>query len=292
MTKKQRKYSKEILESVVKESLSISEVARRLGIPDRGGNRKTIKSKIKQFGIDCSHFTGQAWARGQTADSSEPIRRMRTKLSYSNDEIFIQNSKYLGGGSRLAPRLRSLGWNYVCQECGLSEWRGKELTLHLDHINGMPDDHRLENLRFLCPNCHQQTQTWGNKRRDGYYSPPLLIQNSQIILSTQVNHLAVNDPSKVCFKLQSINCSYCAKPLTTSNQHTYCSRQCFNLASRRIVRPAKEELEKMIWTQPTTHIARNFGVSDKAVEKWCKAYGIEKPPRGYWAKLNSKNTGL
>ena len=284
MTKKQRRYSKEILESIVKESRSISEVARRLGIPDRGGNRKTIKSKIKQFGIDSSHFTGQAWARGQTADTSDSLGKMRTKLSYSNDEIFIQNSQYLGKGSRLALKLRSMGWDYVCQECGLSEWRGKELTLHLDHINGIPDDHGLENLRFLCPNCHQQTNTWGNKKRDECCDSSLLNQNEQIVML---------DPIKqVSAQLQQRNCSYCGKSITISNQNTYCSRQCFNLASRRVIRPPKEELEKMIWTQPTTHIASYFGVSDKAVEKWCKAYGIEKPPRGYWAKRNSKNMGL
>lgn len=54
-----------------------------------------------------------------------------------------------------------------CEECGLSEWRGKALSIHIDHINGVKDDHRLENLRMLCPNCHSQTDTYGarNKRR-------------------------------------------------------------------------------------------------------------------------------
>lgn len=79
-------------------------------------------------------------------------------------------------------------------------------------------------------------------------------------------------------------CFHCGKQLIGPNQDTYCSEQCFRLVSRRVVRPSKEELEKMIWTKPTTQIAKDFGVSDKAVEKWCKAYGIEKPPRGYWAK--------
>jgi len=55
-----------------------------------------------------------------------------------------------------------------CLQCGLSEWRGKPITLHIDHINGVRDDHRLENLRILCPNCHSQTDTYGGhnvKRR-------------------------------------------------------------------------------------------------------------------------------
>ena len=52
----------------------------------------------------------------------------------------------------------------------------------------------------------------------------------------------------------------------------------------KVARPFKEELEKLVWEKPTTQIAKEFGVSGKAIEKWCKAYGIEKPPRGYWMK--------
>jgi hypothetical protein len=52
----------------------------------------------------------------------------------------------------------------------------------------------------------------------------------------------------------------------------------------KVDRPSKEELQKLLWEVPTTSIARNLGVSDKAVEKWSKLYGLAKPPRGYWAK--------
>lgn len=58
--------------------------------------------------------------------------------------------------------------------------------------------------------------------------------------------------------------------------------------SRKVERPSKEELQKLIWEIPTIHIAKKFGVSDKAIEKWCKAYEIDKPPRGYWTKLKKK----
>jgi transcription elongation factor Elf1 len=63
-------------------------------------------------------------------------------------------------------------------------------------------------------------------------------------------------------------------------------KKSIRLNSRKVDRPSKDVLKKMVWEKPTTHIAKDFGVSDKAIEKWCKAYGIDKPPRGYWAKKN------
>jgi len=56
-----------------------------------------------------------------------------------------------------------------CEECGLDEWRGQPLRTTLHHINGDPYDHRLENLRFLCPNCHSQTPNYGG--RNGHLRP-------------------------------------------------------------------------------------------------------------------------
>ena len=52
-----------------------------------------------------------------------------------------------------------------CDECGLTSWRGRRLSIQLDHRNGVRDDHRLENLRMLCPNCHSQTSTFGTRNR-------------------------------------------------------------------------------------------------------------------------------
>jgi hypothetical protein len=66
----------------------------------------------------------------------------------------------------------------------------------------------------------------------------------------------------------------------------YCSRECAIAASRKFDL-SRKELEQLVWEMPTTHIARDFEVSDKTIEKRCRLLEISKPPRGYWAKLHA-----
>ena len=55
----------------------------------------------------------------------------------------------------------------------------------------------------------------------------------------------------------------------------------------KIAWPSSEVLEKLLWEKPTSQIAKDLGVSDKAVEKHCKKLVLKKPPRGYWAKISA-----
>jgi 5-methylcytosine-specific restriction endonuclease McrA len=112
-----------------------------------------------------SHLKGKAWARGETRRTNATIDRMSRRRTRPDQEVFVVRSPEICG-PRLVKRLVALGWAYRCQHCGISEWRGQPLVLHLDHINGVNDDNRLENLRLLCPNCHALTDTYCNRRRD------------------------------------------------------------------------------------------------------------------------------
>ena len=68
------------------------------------------------------------------------------------------------------------------------------------------------------------------------------------------------------------------------SRRRYCSPECAQIASRKFhVSPL--EMQQMVWEMPTTHIAREYGASDKAIEKFCKKHQIQKPGRGYWAML-------
>lgn len=52
-----------------------------------------------------------------------------------------------------------------CAECGIGEWRGKQIVLELHHVNGQKADHRPENVILLCPNCHSQTESCRARNR-------------------------------------------------------------------------------------------------------------------------------
>ena len=68
--------------------------------------------------------------------------------------------------SKLSKRLHKEGYKeYKCEGCGLGDiWNDKKITLELDHIDGDNSNHSLNNLRYLCPNCHSQTDTYRSKK--------------------------------------------------------------------------------------------------------------------------------
>jgi 5-methylcytosine-specific restriction endonuclease McrA len=82
-----------------------------------------------------------------------------------NEEIFVENSTY--PRHRLKERIVKQNIiKYECECCGLGNvWNGKEIVLQLEHKNGKNNDNRIENLGFLCPNCHTQTKTYAAKNR-------------------------------------------------------------------------------------------------------------------------------
>ncbi len=83
------------------------------------------------------------------------------------EDILVENSTYQNI-NRLKLRMVKAGLlEYKCYECGIVEWNGKPISLHLDHKNGVHDDHRKENIWFLCPNCHSQTGTYGGRNCRG-----------------------------------------------------------------------------------------------------------------------------
>ncbi|MCA9943074.1 MAG: HNH endonuclease [Anaerolineales bacterium] len=110
-------------------------------------------------------------------------------------------------------------------------------------------------------------------------------ENLRIVTRTQFLEMMVPDSERV-----ELTCRYCGKHFTvnggSAKRRFHCSNKCKSMASRQFeIEP--EELEKLVWEMPTIHVAALLGVSDKAIEKRCKKFGIRKPPRGYWQKVNA-----
>lgn len=120
------------------------------------------------------------------------------------------------------------------------------MSLQLDHINGINTDNRLENLRLLCPNCHSLTPTFCGKNK----------------------------------KKRIYNCLTCKREISRSS--IYC-RSCVPKKTK-INWPSKDELQKLVWNSPIENLAKNLGVSSRAIHKKCKKLHINKPNQGYWLK--------
>ena len=110
-----------------------------------------IKRKCAELDIIPSHFNKKGYSN---------------TVKYSLDEILIENSTYTNITSLKQRLINEKKLEYKCAKCGnTGEWNGEPLVLQLDHINGKHLDHRIENLRFLCPNCHSQTETFSGKNK-------------------------------------------------------------------------------------------------------------------------------
>lgn len=273
-------YDEQTFRNAVEKSFSIAQALTLLGLdPSGGSNYRNFNKSIKTFNIDTSHFTGQGHLKDKTHSWSK-----KTPL----DKILVEDSSWnYTNGLRLRLIKENILAN-VCSECGISDWNGKPISLHLDHINGKRKDNRIENLQILCPNCHSQTNTYCGKN---IRVPEKLIsefninielapwEQRQIIADELKNKNSHHNPS---IKTVSI-CSNCDNFTSSSD-----SKVCFTCHNTnrpfKVPHPSKDELQKLLWEKPTTLIAKDFGVSDKAIEKWSKKYGCTKPPRGYWAK--------
>lgn len=153
-----QQYTKDWLEELCKDSYSYAEVLRKAGRKQGGGTQATLRKKIKEFGIDTSHFTGQRWQ-----NSPNQIDNHENREKYSLEEVFIKNSpvtqKVLRGyieRHNLIP--------YKCQNCGCDgHWQNGVIALEIDHIDGDNTNNEISNLRYLCPNCHALTDTYRGK---------------------------------------------------------------------------------------------------------------------------------
>lgn len=153
MISKVYQITEEEFRKIIAENNSWCSCAKAIGLSPNGSNSKIqIQKRAKELNCDTSHFIN--------------TRNGNSYAKYTLEEIMIENSPYQNT-TRLKERIIQANIiPYECSICGnKGEWNGAKLVLQLDHINGKHHDHRKENLRFLCPNCHSQTETYSGKNK-------------------------------------------------------------------------------------------------------------------------------
>ncbi len=227
------RWTEQQLRETVATADSFSDVLRHFDLRPAGGNHAALRTWIERWEISIEHFTygGERLAKGRGA--ALPLQ-----------EALVEHSRY--SRSRLKKRLYAHGLKAPrCELCGQDEeWNGRHMSLILDHVNGIHDDNRLDNLRIVCPNCN----------------------------ATLPTHCGKNVP-RVRGPRRCLLCERTFQP--SSPDQSYCSRACYARSlrgprpgDRKVERPPYEQLLREIATSSWSAVGRKYGVSCNAVRKW------------------------
>lgn len=256
---KEKKYDIETMINLIKNSDSIKEVVYKMGnsTSTNGNNYKTVYKYIKLYSLE----------------DDLKLLREREKKNRGNyykgyikiEDILVENSTY--SRTSLKKRLYKIGLlKEECSKCGnTGVWMNEKISLILDHINGIWNDNRIENLRILCPNCHATTDTYCRKKQYANVKVNNIYKKhadrKNIILEEKIKVERKNKKEKT-----TCECGNIIK--TKANKCTKCSQ----FKNRKVERPSLEILLKEVGDIGYSATGRKYGVSDNAIRKWIKRY--------------------
>lgn len=231
---RKEKYSEENIKKAVKYSTCIKEALGFMGLRAAGGNYKVFHKYVDKYKIDTSHFD---------SNKHNDIGKWRSKNKIPLSDVLVKNSTYSRGCLKI--RLYKEGLKErKCEMkgCGQGEmWMGKKMSLILDHINGIHDDNRINNLRIVCANCN----------------------------ATLPTHAGKNKRNKKEYKCSDCGCDVSKK----AKKCQKCANSNNPRLSRRIVqRPPYIQLQQEIEELGYSGTGRKYGVSDNAIRKWIKSF--------------------
>ena len=252
-------FTREEAEEAIRSSDCWADALRRLGYRPVGHNYRTLQKWVTRWGITVDHFDPNASRRRAGITRKQPL-----------DAVLVAGSSYKG--NRLKERLYKEGLKERrCEKCGQGEtWRGRRMSLIIDHINGVSNDNRLDNLQILCPNCAATLDT----------------------------HCGRNLPT---LRL----CARCRSGFTPKDRsQRYCSSSCWYETRRElrfvslvrgstepglpgvpqpqlreVERPPFEQLVREVTDSSFVAVGKKYGVSDTAIRKWLLMYEREEARR-------------
>ena len=252
--------SKEEYIAAAKDSKSLSDMCCYLGILPRGANYDTLKHKIGEYKIDVSHFT-----------IIPIIHKNHGKKLLSNNA---------------AKKILVEKFGYKCDNCSAYDWEGNPLTLQVDHIDGNNTNDDIENLRLLCPNCHNETETYcvnvfrPRVEKETYYCAcgnEKKSKHSTMCKECSYKHNSSNlKKNAVSVKKieQKIKCNGgCGRGIKYNS--IFCS-SCSRLKENKPELPEISEILKMLETSTIPNVARELNVSDGLIRNRVKRYNDAK----------------
>jgi transposase-like protein len=232
----------EALNECIEKHMSLRNISKKLVI-----SVDTLKRYIKMLGID---YHGKN-------DSSKKAEY------YLNNDVFIT-------ASALRKKLLDEGiQERKCECCGLDKWMGGDIPLELHHINGNHNDNRIENLEILCSNCHSM--------RHGYSKYKKVCKNCGVEFETHSKQqkFCSEECKKEDKERHLFTCEYCGKEFYSRNpKQRFCSKKCSHDATK-LADINKDNLLRDFYELKTfVSVGKKYGVSDNAVRKWCKKFGL------------------
>jgi len=255
------KTSSENFKKIIEQSRSVKEILSYFNMTNIGSNYRTLMQRFKAENIDYDEFVKKSFKT--SFNKFEKI---------NNEKIFIKESPV----SRSVARRRILQeklLEYKCQICGMEPvWNGVELSLTLDHINGVNNDHRLENLRFICPNCDRQLSTFAGKNVDK--SKHIIPTKNSINLQkekTKKLYKKITKPKKICAHKD------CDIELKSNNKTGCCFKHLGEEKEKNKPYDNIQEVLDNVKLYGYTATGKRYGVSDNSIRKWLKKYKVELP---------------